>query len=618
MKTDFIKTYVLPIFWIFSIPLSSYWFFGYALQERNVQINEIVFNSIQSNTAANGTEKVEFIDSFNSFDYAAICNETKAEYQLLKTSMGEVCNDFEHYNTAIEISLYSILISITLIICLVGLFLLSFKSQAIQYLTFVVAWNISKLFCIVQVLIQGLLLMAIIYFGPLLIWNAYYPQILFFIAIPIAYSCFQMVAVLVKNIKTPHFISGRLLKQEDSPLLYEELNIICQKFGTEPPDNIVLGIEDNFFVTENELLLNEEDKLTGKTLYASLFHLKKLDKQEASAIFAHEMAHFSGEDTLFSKKTMPMLARCDSYLAILNENFVTLPAFHFLIFFRSIFEISFGKISRVREYRADAMAAEHVGAKALSNALVKFVFYSEYRANLEDTLLLKSEQIKSINFLTKIDEGVHDFAMNYCFDEGILDQEISHPFDSHPPISKRIAAVAHTLHVKNLREDVLTNEEDSWYHEINNAQVIETELMQDFEKYFLAVHEENLVYQFIPSNRKETDLVEKYFPPVNINSKNNKEMLVYNCKTFKYSKWDRELAYDEVELYQIKKPLFRKKRLSFRLKKNPDFPCESRRVSFPVKSFSISEEEVFETFLIYSARYTVAVAFQQLEGEGNC
>jgi len=613
VKDNIIKTYILPIFWIFLIPLSSYLFFNYAVQERNDQINEFVLNSIESDAAIKGTTNVIVPESFKNLDYAAICNGTNIDFEIFKTSLGETCNDFEYYNIAIEISGHSIFLSIALIVCLVGLFILSFKSQTIQYLTFVVAWNISKLFCIVQVLVQGGLLMAIIYFGPILLWSTFYPQVLFIVAIPIALSCFQMIAVLVKNIKTPNHISGKLLKQEDSPLLYDELKTICKKFKTDLPDNIVLGIEDSFFVTENELLLNEEEKLTGKTLYASLFHLKKLDKQEASAILAHEMAHFSGEDTFFSKKTMPMLATCDAYFTILYENFITLPAFYFLLFFRSIFEISFGKISRKREYRADFMAVEHVGAEALSNGLVKFVFYSEYRANLEDTILAKSEQIADISFLTEIDEGVKKFAKNFNFNEGILEQEISHPFDSHPPISKRIAAVNHTLQIENIREDVLTNEEDSWYNEINNAQAMEAELMQSFENEFLEVHEENLAYQFLPSTRDETELVERYFPPVNINSKNEKETLVYNCKTFKYSTWGREIGYDEVESYHVHKPLFRKKRMSFKMKENPDFPGESRRIFFHVNSFCKSEEEIFGTFLMYSSRYTAALIFQNIE-----
>jgi len=610
---NFIKTFTLPMCWIFLIPILSYLFFDYAIEERNDQINNIVFSSSESKEVMSEYEYAQLKASFNYFnyfDYAETCNQQKPEYQTIITTLGSLCDDFYYYKVGSELSFYSILISVVMIILTLGLFFLSFRTQVIQYICFVVAWNISKLFCMVQILMQGVLLLGVCYLGTLLIWNTYYPQILFLIGIPVAIACIQMISVLVSRAKEPNYIVGQLLTPKDSPLLYEELTRICEKFETDLPNNIVLGIEDNFFVTENELLLNWEELLIGKTLYVSIFHLKKLDKQEASAIFAHEMAHFSGEDTFFSKKTMPKLAKCDDCFAVLNMNVVTIPASYFLMFFRGLFEISFGKISRMREYRADAMAAEYVGAKALSNGLVKFVFYSEYRANIEDDLILKSERVESINFLKQIEDGVHHFATNYSFEDGILEQSILHPFDSHPPIYKRINAVGYTLDIEDVRNDVLTNEEDSWYHEINNAQLIEAELMKGFEDDFISAHEENLLYQFIPSTDEETELVEKHFPPVVINSKNKKETLWFNCKTFKYSTWEREITYDEIESYSIKKPLFRKKRMAFKLKKSSDLVNGKRKMFFPVKRFAVSEDEVVDTFSRYYLRYTIAADFQ--------
>lgn len=615
IKTSFLKTYILPLFLIFLIPAFCYWFFSYALAERNETVTNIVIGSIQTSKTITPNEKAQFVDFYNSVLPSSICLGATPEHKQISKSMGGICDEFSYYEIGLKVSIYSMLVSVMVILCLTALFLLSFKSQTIQYSTFLVAWNISKLFCIIQVLGQGLLLVAICYFGTILISNTYYPKLMILIAMPIAYACFQMIMVLFKKIHSPNYIGGKLLTKDDSPLLYNELKVICDKLETDIPDNIVLGIEDNFYVTETDLILNGEQELSGKTLYASLFHLKKLDKQEASAIFAHEMAHFSGEDTFFSKKTMPMLATCDSYFMILNETFVTLPAFYFLVFFRSIFELSFSKVSRRREFRADSIAVEHVGAKDLANGLVKFVFYSEYRAKLETNLFSKNEKIENINFLDKINEGVHNFAKDYKFDAGILEQVIPHPFDSHPPISKRIEALGHVLNIENLRTDVLTNEEESWYHEIKNAKAVETELMKEFEESFLAFHEENLVYQFLPSTNQETEVVEKLFPPINIKSKNEEENLQFNTKTFKYSKWDRDISYDEVELYVFQEIPFVKKKLTFRLKKNPDFPGEKRRVSFPIKSFSLSEEEIFEKFIIYSTRYVTALEFQNIKKE---
>ena len=200
----------------------------------------------------------ESFNYFNYFDYAETCNQQKPEYQTIITTLGSLCDDFYYYKVGSELSFYSILISVVMIILTLGLFFLSFRTQVIQYICFVVAWNISKLFCMVQILMQGVLLLGVCYLGTLLIWNTYYPQILFLIGIPVAIACIQMISVLVSRAKEPNYIVGQLLTPKDSPLLYEELMRICEKFETDLPNNIVLGIEDNFFVTENELLLNWE------------------------------------------------------------------------------------------------------------------------------------------------------------------------------------------------------------------------------------------------------------------------------------------------------------------------------------------------------------------------
>ena len=590
--------------WIFLIPIVSYLFFGYAVNERNEQVNNLVYESLYADKTASNAEKLHIQESFNLFDYASVCGEKKPEFQTLITSLGSLCDDFYYYNVGSELSFYSILISVVMLIFTLGFFLLSFKSQTIQYKSFVISWNISKLFCIAQVAIQGTLLLAVCFFGTVLLWNTYYPQILIFIGLPVGIACLQMIGILISRTKIPNYVIGHPLTQTEAPTLYEELTRICNKFDTDLPDNVVLGIEDNFFVTEHELTLNDDIKLIGKTLYLSIFHLKKLNKLEASAIFAHEIAHFSGEDTFFSKKTMPMLAKCDECLMVLHSRFITIPAAYFLLFFRGLFEISFGKVSRMREYRADFMAADYVGAKALVNGLVKFVFYSEYRASIEEELILKNEQVKNLDFLKQIEDEVHDFAKDYTFEDNILNQVIHHPFDSHPPMYKRIEAVGYTLDIEDIRAGILNDDEDSWYHEIKSARSIELELMKAFEDDFISTHEQNLVYQLIPTTDEETELVEKYFPPVGIVSKNGKTTLNITCKTFKYSTWEDEVNYDDVESFLVKKPLFRKKRMLFNLKNN-------KRLFFPIKCFSMGEEEVAETFSMYYSRFIIANDYEE-------
>src|SRR5690606_28099334 len=97
---------------------------------------------------------------------------------------------------------------------------------------------------------------------------------------------------------------------------WRELKGICDQVGTELPDQVIVGIDDRFFVIETPVCVNGT-WYAGRTLYVSLSMLKQLSGREADAVLAHEMAHFSGNDTLHSQKIAPLLSRYQLYLQLL-------------------------------------------------------------------------------------------------------------------------------------------------------------------------------------------------------------------------------------------------------------------------------------------------------------
>ena len=88
--------------WIFLIPIVSYLFFGYAVNERNEQVNNLVYESLYADKTASNAEKLHIQESFNLFDYASVCGEKKPEFQTLITSLGSLCDDFYYYNVGVS------------------------------------------------------------------------------------------------------------------------------------------------------------------------------------------------------------------------------------------------------------------------------------------------------------------------------------------------------------------------------------------------------------------------------------------------------------------------------------------------------------------------------------
>ena len=180
-------------------------------------------------------------------------------------------------------------------------------------------------------------------------------------------------------------VEGELLTRAASPALWARVDGLCRKLGTRPCDNIIGGIDDNFFVTEHPVQLGDR-VLRGRTLFVSLSLLKRLAKPEADAILAHEAAHFSGGDTEYSKKTSPMLARFQNYLQALHEGGLSRPVFSFMLLYWSLLQLGLSRSSREREFRADKLAAEATSPASMANALCKVAAYSSYRGRVEASL----------------------------------------------------------------------------------------------------------------------------------------------------------------------------------------------------------------------------------------
>ena len=62
---------------------------------------------------------------------------------------------------------------------------------------------------------------------------------------------------------------------------------------------MIAGIDDQFFVTEHPVTIQHAD-WKGRTLFVSLSLLRTMPEDETRAALAHELAHFSGNDTYYT------------------------------------------------------------------------------------------------------------------------------------------------------------------------------------------------------------------------------------------------------------------------------------------------------------------------------
>ena len=128
----------------------------------------------------------------------------------------------------------------------------------------------------------------------------------------IARSTFSVVQ------KAETFVIGTSVPRTQAPELWSKVEQVAQQMGALRPQNVVLGLDPNFFVTEADVVCIS-GRLSGRTLYCSLPLSRILTEHEFFAIIGHELGHFKGQDTKFSERFYPTYRGTASSIASLQD-----------------------------------------------------------------------------------------------------------------------------------------------------------------------------------------------------------------------------------------------------------------------------------------------------------
>ena len=134
------------------------------------------------------------------------------------------------------------------------------------------------------------------------------------------------------------FQSAITLKNPTYPGLYSIIDDVCRRVKTKKPTAIILLAEPNFFVMKGKLA-TFDGVVKGRILALGMPLLKELNSLEISSILAHEFAHFSGRDTLYSVIVSPVyrgiISSMESLGAVNEESGDSRSAQLFLFWFGS-------------------------------------------------------------------------------------------------------------------------------------------------------------------------------------------------------------------------------------------------------------------------------------------
>lgn len=606
-KAGFIRAYVVPALLLFAIPLLGYGFAGYADRSWDRQYLDVIGRQLSGAADMTPERRTEIAAFYARNPPSTLCAGEGGGRDLLPPEFAEdACGDYAQFAWIRRASTGSIVLGLVSVVVILGCAGLSFVSRDWQYASFVAGWNVLRAASAFQVAAQGFVAVMLSFWLTVVFTERYSLKLVAVVGILALFAVGAVILSIFKRLDDTMVVEGEPIGRSQAPALWARIDGLCARLGTAPVDHVVGGIDDNFFVTEHPVHLNGA-VLSGRILFVSLSLLKRLDKGEADAILAHEMAHFSGGDTTYSTKLAPRLARYRAYLEALYGGILSRPVFHFMLCYWSLFQLALNSTSRERELRADRIAAEATSPASMANALYKVAAYSSYRARVEHDLFGKDHGHTDLDIASRVAAGFADYARGPHLKTDLAADRFPHPFDSHPPMAVRLHAVGVQPRRSGIADSLTAVAGQTWFDEIAGGDRLEAGLWASYEARFQAAHAASLAYRYLPSTPEERAHVEQYFPPVGFADKAGGVVCTMDCDRLHYRDWAAPVAWADIIKVSSSENTFTGKVLAFKVE---IAGRGTETVKLPLRKLAEKDDEIVGRIGSYYDRYLNAKAYQ--------
>jgi Zn-dependent protease with chaperone function len=311
----------------------------------------------------------------------------------------------------------------------------------------------------------------------------------------------QLPVMLRMFDSTPMPVLGQEVSQEQAPQLWDYVRGLAGRVGALPPDHIVLGMVEGFYVTSSDVdLLPSETALKGRTLHVPMMYLGLLDPAETGAVIGHELAHFAGADTEYSLRFVPIYQGIGRSLGVIAETMLqsdvlqrtTLwPAFMLGEYFMERFDHAVNHWSRVRELAADAAGAQLTGNIAIASALVRIAAIDPLLQHSVSTHVARATNPNAEHVLTRDLPGsvVQELAAQpLTLPEEEMAASQPHPSDTHPSNRERLASLQVSVEEavsRGIRPIIAAHACAAMDHYFADPQALRARITEDFLGHYV-------------------------------------------------------------------------------------------------------------------------------------
>jgi Zn-dependent protease with chaperone function len=371
----------------------------------------------------------------------------------------------------------------------------------------------------VAIMLQGLLAAYAIYTVEVAATQHYHPKMIGLVGLAGVAAGFLVLRATFSIFRSQPMIAiAKRIEDTECHALFERLKALCTYIPARVPDNVIVGLEPNFYATTNRVRLYPSNELLkGETLYLSLPLCRTFTKSELDAVIGHELGHFIGKDAVYSTRFAPAYVTLQRAIATVAAKSTSggvgasfaAPALFMLQLCMMQFAKAERGIGRQRELAADAVGARASRNVSLATALLKVGMYSAFwptvqKKNVENLEAGNVYQNLSAFFAWASKTAYQNEDLDKV-KEQIARSATAHPIDTHPTTGTRIEALG--LRLSDIDNVELTVPEgDSASTLFGNYEVIEEALT--FEEHRIMVATGQAI---LPKQEEGAD--QKHAPP---------------------------------------------------------------------------------------------------------
>lgn len=520
LKKGYAKVFLWLLVTLFLIPTITLVFAEYGARQLDQEYSQIFIDDARGQNQ-DVNKLTEFLQQNPPSSVCGVVPDDLRDYQAA------VCaekSELWQFWMVDNVAFWTLVGGVGILLMIVLFSALAFKNRQGQLQSLTLARPFLMLASALEVLVQGGMLVWLSFWGTAFFTQTYYPKLVMAMGLLVLAGMFYMIKGIFKKLPAEDDVEGVVVTHEAAPALWARINALASEVGTAPPDHVIAGIDTNFYVTEAPISINQQ-VLQGRKLYVSIPLLRQLTLDQADGVMVHELTHLHEGDTASGALLGPKLHRFDLYIQLMSQDLSTRAVYYPLCLYRMLFELARQRSSREREFIADRNAARLISPAAIVESLIKISAYASYRGEVEQMLFENKTQHQSELGISKaIALGLSQHVSSPDFTAMMREQNVPHPFDSHPSLVDRMRNVEYWVRDMDYAALATVIPAESWVDLMPLAAEIEQSLWQQYEDNFSSAHELSLAWSYLPEGEEETALVLKYFPPVSWTLKDSSQV----------------------------------------------------------------------------------------------